>query len=279
MAVAVTFPGKIGDAILQFPCVYHFHRVHGEKVTAIFDPSLRPLETLFRAQPSIEGIEYMDGVTSYVCGGQPYDFGKDAELRARFEYVFHMGFRSFPHLEITAYALRQIPVPVSWVDLVEMQPFAVAEKDPRNRLVIHGTLLTHQGRTPYMWTVLHHAREFIKGEFDEVVFVGSQKERDYAKSLYPEWDTFDDQNDFLTLAQYLKDSRLVLGGGSCVVALAGGVHTPSVRIHDHVVGTEIVVPWTNVAPRQMNVVPNEHYNHLIVSEFCKQVLNQHERVA
>lgn len=269
MALAVTFPGKMGDAILQFPVPFHHWRNTGERFTAIFDKSLRPLETLFRAQPCVEAVEYLDGVQTYVMGGQPWDFGKDKELRERFDKVYHMGFRTFPHCEISLFCMRYMPVAVSWDDLVHTQAFNIQNKDPKNRLVIHSTMIDHRGRTPKLWSVLQHSQDVIAEEFDEVVFVGSKAERDYACDVYPQWGQYDDNNDFLTLAQYVKDSRVVLGGGSCVVALAGGVHTPSIRIHDHVIGTEIVVCWTNVAPYTVNVEGAAEYNHLILREFLR----------
>jgi hypothetical protein len=274
MAIAVTFPGKIGDAILQYPAPFHHWRNTGEKFIAVFDKTLQPLESLFRAQPAVEDVVYETGVQNYTMGGQPYDFGKDDELKERYGRVFHMGFREFPHAEITVHALRHMPVAVKWDDLVNTQAFCVGEKTKQDRLVIHGSLFDHCGRTPGMWEVLYQSKEFIGNYFKEIVFVGSQKERTYALSLYPEWGEFDDGNDFLVLGKYLQDSRMVFGGGSCVVALAGGLHVPSVRIHDHVQGTEVVKVWSNVAPKQLNIVEHPQYNAQIFPEFCSHYVER-----
>jgi hypothetical protein len=101
VSTVFTFPGRAGDACLQFPVAYQWSKVTGQKFTCWLDErSCKMVKPLFEAQPCVESVEFKPGIESYNCGGQPFHF--DLPTSA-FEghTVHHLGFRSFPNRQIT----------------------------------------------------------------------------------------------------------------------------------------------------------------------------------
>ena len=81
--------------------------------------------------------------------------------------------------------------------------------------------------------------------------MGSPDERERAHELYPKFQVFDDGNDFRRLAEFIDRAQLVIGAGSSVVALAGALKVPAIRVHD-AIGEAPKVLWSNLGDNQMN---------------------------
>jgi len=251
-------PGKKGDAILQWPVARQWSRQTGKKFVLWLDETeLKPLERLFASQDCVDHVEFKPGITSYHCGGQPWHF--DLRTEDTLDHiVYHLGFRQFPERQITLQTALDVPV---HIDTKELSQPSILIPDPlvANRVVIHATFATHQSGTPKMWRFLRDIKADLEEMYDEIVFIGRAEERSRAKELYPGgtcgpecvWGDFEDGGDFYELARLIAGSRLVIGPGSCGVALAGVIGVPAIRVHDPI-GEAPRVIWSGLGPWQWN---------------------------
>jgi hypothetical protein len=250
-----TFPGKAGDAIMQFPVAYHWAKQHDAKFACWMDEkSCKMVAPLFAAQPCVEKVEFKPGIVSYNCGGQPWHFDlNNSEFAGR--NVYHLGFRSFPERQLTLETLERsnVPVSVDVATLANTNPFEVPTAGEKvNRLVLHGQgVCPHTRSTPNFWKFLAANRKEIVNLFDEIVFIGSPQDREVGSIAYPEWGSFDDGGDFLKLAELMVNSRAVIGCGSSSVALAGALKVPCIRVHDPI-GEFPRRIWDNLSDNQLN---------------------------
>lgn len=250
-----TFPGKAGDAIMQFPVAYWWARQNDQKFTVWLDEkSCKMVAPLFAAQPCVERVELKPGIEGYACGGQPWHFGLETSdvigLR-----VFHMGMRGFPSQQLTLACLATcgVPVKVDRSDLAETPAFEVPKVENVNRLLIHGQgVCPHTRSTPVLWRFLYPVWEELRERFEEIVFIGSADDRAVGLQTYPECKEFADDGDFLKLATYMKASRAVIGSGSSCVALAGALKVPCVRVHDDIANGAPKIIWSNLGESQLN---------------------------
>ena len=97
-----------------------------------------------------------------------------------------------------------------------------------------------------------NARAELESLFDDIVFVGSDRDREVASNTYPGWKAFDDGGDFLRLANLLASSRAMIGCGSAPIALAGAMKIPAIRVHDAVGNNAPKVIWDNLGENQLN---------------------------
>lgn len=251
-----TFPGKAGDAVMQWPVAYWWSKKHGQKFTCWMDEkSCKMVAPLFAAQPCVEKVEFKLGISNYNCGGQPWHFDLDNSDFAD-RNVYHLGYRSFPERQLTLESLARsnVPVEVDVAALANTNAFeapAIGEKV--NRLVLHGQgICPHSLTTPNFWKFLSAIRMELPSIFDEIVFIGSPQDREVGAIAYPEWKAFDDGGDFLKLARYMLESRAVIGCGSSPVALAGALKVPCIRVHDPI-GNDIPRRiWDNLSDNQLN---------------------------
>jgi hypothetical protein len=250
-----TFPGKCGDAIMQFPVAYHWAKQHDAKFTCWMDEkSCKMVAPLFAAQPCVEKVEFKSGIANYNCGGQPWHFDlNNSEFAGR--NVYHLGFRSFPERQLTLESLERsnVPVLVDVATLANTNPFEVPTSGEKvNRLVLHGQgVCPHTRATPNFWKFLAANRKEIVNLFDEIVFIGSPQDREVGSIAYPEWGSFDDVGDFLKLAELMVNSRAVIGCGSSSVALAGALKVPCIRVHDPI-GEFPRRIWDSLGDNQLN---------------------------
>lgn len=254
-----TFPGKMGDAILQWPIAFHFGRQVGDFDVWMDERTCKPLVNLFQAQPHVGEVKLIGGIEGYQCGGQPFHFDLPTSAFDG-KAVYHLGFRSFPVRQITLQTLNDAAVPIV-VDPAELanvptlQPWKEMDTIPAsfNRLVIHGgAVYTHNRTTPTLWRFLHSIREELENLFDEICFVGTDAELEVGQRTYPEWRAFADGGDFLRLATFIGASRCMIGMGSAPITLAGALKVPAVRVHDPIGNDAPRVIWDNLGDNQLN---------------------------
>jgi hypothetical protein len=249
-----TFPGKLGDAIMQFPIAYWWAKQHDSKFTVWLDKSCKMVAPLFSAQPCVKKVEFKEGVVNYNCGGQPWHFDlNNSDFADR--NVYHLGYRSFPERQLTLESLARsnVPVEVDVATLANVSAFEVPDRGEKvNRLVLHGQgVCPHSRTTPNFWKFLAAIRMELPSIFDEIVFIGSPQDREVGAIAYPEWKSFDDGGDFLKLAELMVNSRAVIGCGSSSVALAGALKVPCIRVHDPI-GEFPRRIWDNLGENQLN---------------------------
>lgn len=250
MSTIFTCPGKIGDCFLQYPVAYQWAKQNGKRFTLWLDEkSLAPLKGLFETQACVEAVELKPGIQNYSCGGQPYTFDLKTEDIVG-HTVYHLGFRRFPERQITLQTALDVFPTMETAPLAEPS-ILVDHGEPKNRLVLHGTFTSHMSGVPRFWRFLYDHREELEERFDDIVFTGPADDVARARELYPNWGSFNDMGDFLGLARFMAESRLVIGSGSCGVALASVLGVPAVRVHDPI-GEAPRVIWSGLAPNQLN---------------------------
>lgn len=251
MSLVFTMPGKLGDAILQWPVAYHYCKQHETKCTLWLDKhTLEPLVNLFRAQPVVESVVLRGGIENWNMGGQPWDFGLETKDHLDHE-IYHLGFRKFPQRQITLETLEQVPVHIVANKVAQEPSLFVGPIEQKNRLVLHGTFASHMTGSPGFWRFLFDRWAELRTLFEEVTFVGKPDEVQRALEIYPEASGFDDGGDFLVLAKHIAGSRLVIGSGSSVVTVGGALKVPTIRVHDPI-GEFPRVIWSNLGDGQLN---------------------------
>lgn len=248
-----TFPGKAGDAVLQFPVAYQWHRKTGKNFTCWLDEkTCKIVAPLFEAQPCVNRVEFMEGVEHHHWGGQPWDFALPAEAYSGRE-VHHLGPRAFPQRQITLETLENIKLPFE-IDreALASEPCISVDREPANRVVLHGQpVCIHNGQTPQFWSFLHAISPWLESNFDEIVWVGDARDREMGARTYPGWKCFDDHGSALELARLIARSRLMIGCGSFPVTVGGALKIPTVRVHDPI-GNHPKVIWNNLGDNQLN---------------------------
>lgn len=260
MSVVFTMPGKCGDALHQWPIVYHWAKQTGKKCELWMDEkTCAPLVPLFEAQPGVETVKLMGGVEGYGCGGQPFHMNLPTSA---FEghTIYHLGLRGFPQRQLTLECLGNAKVPIS-VDpktLSTETSLAVSAPAKYNRLVLHGqATCPHTNGTPTFWQFLHSVRRELEAMFDQIVFVGSERDREVSLRTYPNWVGFIDNGDFLKLAEYISASRAMIGVGSSPIVLAGLLNIPAIRVHDPIGNDAPKAVWNNLAENNLNATAIE----------------------
>lgn len=252
-------PGKMGDALHQWPVAYWWARETGKKFTLWMDEhTCAPLKDLFEAQPCVEKTEYKFGVNSYECGGQPWSFHlppSDYEGKL----VTHLGFRTFPQRQLTLETLAAAGLQLE-VDQDQLATVPSIEVDgevagygPNQKIcLLHGqAVYSNTKGTPQFWRFLYTIAGELEEMFDRIVWVGSERDREVGSRIYPLWDAYDDHGSFLELARLMKMATLVIGCGSSVVSLAGLLKTNSIRVHDQI-GEHPKTLWSNLQPNHLN---------------------------
>ena len=289
MSVVFTCPGKMGDALHQLPVVYHWAKASGERAEMWLDKkTCAPLVPLYKAQPWVVKVELLDGVESYNCGGQPFHMNLPTSA---FEghTIYHLGLRSFPVRQLTLECLKVSKVPVEVdpdtlasevclvtlpKDCVDIQidpiygptsklgidvkdlyarPGRVITVDGPRRLILHGqAVYAHTNNSPSFWKFIAGVRAELESLFDEIVFVGSERDLEVGARTYPDWKTFDDGGDFLKLASFIAASKAMIGCGSAPIVLAGLLKVPAIRVHDPIGDNAPKVIWSNMAHNNIN---------------------------
>ena len=267
--VYMTLPGKLGDAVLELPIAYWYAKQKGVKVNLWLDKNtLKPLVPLLEVQSWVGDIELRGGVESYHCGGQPFHMNLEtADFLDR--RVFHLGLRVMPQRQITLQTMADCKVPIEVdQDLLANTPyFEVPDSDSlpilkngseaildtsKRICVLHGqSVCPHTKSTPHFWKFVHSIRQELKDLFDEVVFVGSDRDRETGISAYPYFSAFDDQGSFLELAKLVKQAKLMIGVGSSGVTMGGALKVPTIRVHDPI-GDNPRQVWDNLGSNQLN---------------------------
>lgn len=256
MSTVFTFPGKAGDAVLQFPVAYQWHKKTGGRFTCWMDEqTTKMVAPLFAAQPCVEAVEFKPGVSNWSCGGQPWHF--DLPTSA-FEghTVYHLGFRSMPQRQITLETLEnaKLPVEIDRQALASDACFfvpAIPLDIGKRRLVLHGNpICPHTKSTPGFWRFLASISGELESLFDEIVWVGNARDREIGMRTYP-WKEFDDGGSFLETARLMAGSSCVIACGSSMAALASVLKIPCARIHDPI-GEAPRVIWDGLGDNQLN---------------------------
>lgn len=250
-----TMPGKAGDALHQYVAAFWYHQQSGKTFDLWLDEhTCKPLVNLFAAQPCVDDVLLKPGIENWSMGGQPWDWALSLDDHAEREFQ-HLGFRRFPTRQITLEVLDQVPLHIergASSNCLAVTPLPTTKR----RAVLHGTFTSHASGVPGFWRFLSSIRAELEQRFDEIVFVGTAAERSRALEIYPDWLAFNDDGDFLKLAEYMAGAKLVIGAGSSNVVLASLLGIPCVRVHDPI-GDYPKVIWSGLGENQINDTERE----------------------
>jgi len=253
MVPLITFPGKIGDAFLQWPVARWFIDNKYPKVDIAVAEQISSVGPIFERQPGVNSVVYLTGIHSWHLGGQPWDFGMQSVF-GKWTVLIHLGFRERPDQPITLHCAKEAGANLDKAPLSD-PALILPQDDKRNRLLLHGTFKDHQGHTPSFWSVIRDNRELLEKAFDEIYFIGASNDLSVLSGLdFPAKPFFDD-GDIIKTAEFMANSKLVIGCGSSMVALAGALGIPSLRLHDPT-GLEQPV-FSHVGANQVNIDPRE----------------------
>lgn len=256
MDTVFTFPGKIGDTLLQWPVAAAWHKQTGKEFEVWLDENTcKPLVNLLGSQPGVKSVKCIPGIESYHCGGQPYHFNlKASDFEGK--TVYHLGMREFPKAQITIHALEESKVNVAR-ELVKNPCLVVKERKVEDRVVIHGqSVCAHTGSVPAMWRFLNSIRKDLESRFSQICFIGTKEDLAAGLTAYPEWNTFHDEGDIIATAEFIASSKLVIAAGSSMAVLAGALGVPCIRVHDRI-GTHPKSIWSNLGDNQLNATEVE----------------------
>ena len=77
-------PGKLGDALMEYPVAYQWSKATGKKFSMwLDDGTLKPLVPLLEFQSCVDKVELKSGIENYSCGGQPWHWNLSAVPRRR----------------------------------------------------------------------------------------------------------------------------------------------------------------------------------------------------
>lgn len=260
MSTVFTMPGKMGDALLQWPVVRAWLDQRGQSCELWVDEkTCSGLVELFEAQPGVTGCKTIGGVENYRVGGQPFHMNIDhKQLEGR--TVYHLGMRQFPQRQITQQALLDsrcgINDPLRWNPSLE----AGGEVGSEDRLVLHGQAMCgHSQATPQFWKFYAGVRETCEEEFASISFVGSPDDLDVAHQFISrlpaesaaKYSLFRDGGSILRCAEHMQNSRAFIGCSSSMAALAGALGVPAIRVHDPI-GDHPKAIWSNLGDNQVN---------------------------
>lgn len=255
MSLVFTMPGKKGDALHQWPVAYWYCRQNNTTCDLWLDEKeLPPLKRLFESQPCVDNVILKPGIKSYEMGGQPWDFGLKTIDHVEHE-IYHLGFRRFPVRQITLEALDMVPLRIERPEN-EKSLLVKVNASAGTRCVLHGNFASHTSGVPGFWRFLASVMPTLMDHFDDIVFVGTSRERERANEIWPLCKTFDDQGDFLNLAELIAGASLMIGCGSSNIVLAGLLGVPAVRVHDPI-GEYSKVIWSNLGENQLNATELE----------------------
>jgi hypothetical protein len=252
----VTFPGKLGDALAQWPPAYQWAKATGEKFDVMIDERIARIRPLLEVQPCVESVVVVRRVRNVLCGGQPWHMDLTVAEHERWPQVFHMGLRRMPEKMLTLQAAENIPISFDEATLSEQSLF-VGPRETTNTLVVHGTSWCHYNIRirPRVWDVLAHLRPWIEERFTRVQFVGKPDEMLEMMEIYG-WpqEMFSDIG-LLATAGIMNNAAFVIGAGSMGVVLAACLAVPSLRVHDPILGDEDFTLWSNVGKAHANYFP------------------------
>ena len=265
MSTVFTFPGKMGDALHQWPIAHHWHKQTGKPFQVWLDQTTcKPLVKLFEAQPGVELVKLVEGVENYNCGGQPFHLNLPTSAFDE-HTIFHMGLRGFPARQLTLECLQtsRVPVTLTAETLATERSLVAGGEEPRpggglGMLVLHGQpAYAHTGTTPTFWKFIAGVRAELEDLFENITFVGAPRDLETAERIYPDWDRYDDGGDLKKTADLVQHSDCMIGCGSAPIVLAGLLRVPGIRVHDAIAGDAPKVIWSNIGDDQVNATEIE----------------------
>lgn len=245
--VLFTFPGKLGDALHQWPIAKTWAEENNQKIEVGLGRTAWLLEHLLAAQPCVSRVHRLEGITNEDVGGQPWHFSFVADNSKEWDRVVHLGFRGFPTRGLMRETYDLVPLKTPFEQI-----FAQPSIEPywRHPGVDFLPLILHGNKTrPTFYKAMIRCWRILEKNFNPIVWAGKPDE-------WPQPSAF--EGDGLPIAEVaarISVSGLVFAASSGIAALAGAQGAPCIRIGEpNLVPHEI---WNNPGPNQWSVKPDE----------------------
>lgn len=101
MNIAVSHPGRIGDALYYLPTIRHIAKIHDTKIDFWTSDYCKPLVSLFKAQSCINEVYIAKNyiIQHHGCGTQPWELTPEKE----YDRIYYGGLRSYPQGRLVDY--------------------------------------------------------------------------------------------------------------------------------------------------------------------------------
>lgn len=226
-------PGMLGDNMFKVPVAYQISKQLGVQVDVVVDEGSHCLCSLLNAQPWVNEAKPTHGVLGHPLGGQPWDFGRDAEWRAAYDQVWHLGFRHFPGTNMIANTRDQCGFQFENPDAVVNERPILGEWKNCTKLAL-AIESSYPPRAEQTLRTILPIRDQLAEMFDEVHLIAhAWGEGEYGQLLEnPKYRLHKDEGD-LNLTVNLLDESLLVGTYSSMWAMAAAcVKCPQVCIMD-----------------------------------------------
>lgn len=240
--VLFTFPGKMGDALHQWPIARQWALENDTKIEVGLGRTAHCLAELLTQQSVVKEIRLLGGIKNEDNGGQPYDFGWGDD-RKEWDEVFHLGFRNFPTRGLMRETYDLVPLKASFEEVwntPSIEPFWKPPEGVLRPLILHGTKTR-----PEFYKAMIRCFRILEKHFQPIVWAGRPDE-------WPQPADFDgDGLPIVEVANRISYSGLVFAASSGIAALAGAQGAPCIRIGEkHLLPSEI---WDNPGRFQWTV--------------------------
>ncbi len=217
MTIAVSHPGKMGDALYALPTARLLYGINGEKIDFYTSKYCAPIKRLVEYQPYINEVIIPENyeVQRMDMGCQPWEMPIPVN---KYSQVHHLGFRGVPDKAIHQYILNTIGYNM---------PVGISYEYPNNppQITQPYVCIAPRGETSFK-ELFHNVITELLNKGIAVVQIGG--EGDNISSLG--WDkTGIDMLDTLTL---LHHSSGFVGLMSAMLVLANGFDIPRIAVHD-----------------------------------------------
>ena len=208
--IAVSHPGKIGDALWALPTIKWLCEKHGCQADFFTSPYCAPMLSLVAYQPYIRTAQVMPGyvAVAYAPGVQPWDMGLSLD---GYDAVYELGFRGHPRCDLGNYIASLVGAPAE---------LPVEYEFPRGHVDVKAPYYVLAPRGDAMFSPLY--TEFMNRSEIPVVQLGSAGEAIEGTSI--------DRTglSMLDTLAWIEGSEGYIGPASSHLVLANGFRVPKV---------------------------------------------------
>jgi hypothetical protein len=259
-----TFPGRMGDLLMQWPVAYQWHKKTGEqfRVVTCEHWNMPRMLPLLETQKCVAEVTVMSGIINDdSCGGQPWHFN----LKEDPDY-FHMGYQDRPNMQLTDFTLKYFPEPLDRDAVLNEASLDMGERNPQNYCVFFAK--PHQN-----WETALELMQKVTDRFDKVYVIGLPEDLSYICQNVPDtcwqkWHNVDSKTpDLLSDARLIRDARVVITINSLVPTISNVLKVPTVVVHR----AQPFQTYSNTGPNQFNFFPAHRHDFAPALEFLDNV--------
>lgn len=209
------------------PALAEYTKAHGIAVDVCLDPPSECLRSLIDSSEFVEGVFTSSGIQNYNIGGQPYDFGRDAQFRSEYENVVHLGYREFPNGDIVVDTCGML-------SLFPQRPvFPGYPLSKIDSIAVHVESARDQCNVDTCLSILP-ILDKLKGFFPVTIITTYDIASPDVANAYSPWGDVQFHNDHgdMRLTAELLARSLLIGTYSSMASLAHAIRSPQIVVID-----------------------------------------------